>query len=124
MKSALVVHHSRVIRLVAHRILERLSFAVEDAEDGAQALLACRRAMPDILLLGHINDMDEAAVVRSLRAAPNGAGTHVILCTIENDTARITDVMQAGADDFLFVPFDGAALKSVFAQPAFADLAA
>ena len=41
MKTCLVVDDSRVVRKVARRILEELSFAVEEAADGQLALEAC-----------------------------------------------------------------------------------
>jgi CheY-like chemotaxis protein len=51
MKTCLVVDDSSVIRKVARRILERLEFQIVEAEDGEQALEACRTAMPDAVLL-------------------------------------------------------------------------
>ena len=51
MKTCLVVDDSRVIRMVARRILEELKFQVTEAEDGQQALDACRVALPDAVLL-------------------------------------------------------------------------
>jgi two-component system, chemotaxis family, chemotaxis protein CheY len=51
MKNCLVVDDSRVIRKVARRILEDLSFQVEEAGDGAEALSRCRSNMPDAILL-------------------------------------------------------------------------
>jgi len=44
MKSCLIVDDSKVIRKVARHILETLEFDVEEAGDGAHALLA--RALP------------------------------------------------------------------------------
>ena len=51
MKSCLVVDDSKVVRMVARRILEDLDFEVEEAEDGQKALDACKRQMPDVILL-------------------------------------------------------------------------
>ena len=47
----LVVDDSRVVRKAARRLLEGFGFAVREAEDGQQALLACRDALPDLVLL-------------------------------------------------------------------------
>ena len=44
MKHCLIVDDSRVIRLVARRILEELRYSVDEAEDGMTALRACRAA--------------------------------------------------------------------------------
>ena len=47
MKTCLVVDDSSVIRKVARRILEGLDFQIVEAEDGEQALEACRRQLPE-----------------------------------------------------------------------------
>src|SRR3546814_3645039 len=50
-KSCLVVDDSKVIRKVARHILESMSFAVEEAADGQEALTFCRVNRPDVILL-------------------------------------------------------------------------
>ena len=42
MKHCLVVDDSRVIRTVARRIMEELSYSVAEAEDGMEGLRVCR----------------------------------------------------------------------------------
>ncbi len=51
MKSCLIVDDSKVIRMVARKMLEDLNFEIEEAEDGKKALDACLRKMPDAILL-------------------------------------------------------------------------
>ena len=51
MKTCLVVDDSSVIRKVARRILEGLEFQILEAEDGEQALDACKRQLPEAILL-------------------------------------------------------------------------
>ena len=46
MKTCLVVDDSSVIRKVARRILEGLEFEIAEAENGEEAIEACRRANP------------------------------------------------------------------------------
>ena len=50
-KSCLVVDDSKVIRKVARHILESMSFAVDEAADGQEALTFCRANRPDVILL-------------------------------------------------------------------------
>ncbi len=38
MKTCLIVDDSKVVRMVARKILESLNFDIEEAEDGQQAL--------------------------------------------------------------------------------------
>lgn len=51
MKSCLIVDDSKVIRMVARKILHELSFNTVEAEDGQQALDRCKEALPDAVLL-------------------------------------------------------------------------
>ena len=51
MKSCLVVDDSRVIRMVARKILEKLNFEVIEAEDGQVAIDVCKSKLPDSVLL-------------------------------------------------------------------------
>ncbi len=107
MKHCLVVDDSAVIRKVARRILEGLSFRVSEAEDGEQALLACRSEMPDAVLLDwNMPVMDGYEFLKALRTLPQGGGPKVVFCTTENDVAHIARAMRAGADEYIMKPFD------------------
>ncbi|MFN3685662.1 response regulator [Salinarimonas sp.] len=107
MKHCLVVDDSAVIRKVARRILEGLSFRVSEAEDGEQALVACRAQMPDAVLLDwNMPVMDGYDFLRALRALPGGNHPKVVFCTTENDVANIARALRAGADEYIMKPFD------------------
>ena len=43
MRSCLIVDDSKVVRMVARKILESLNFEIYEAEDGQKAMEACRR---------------------------------------------------------------------------------
>jgi hypothetical protein len=51
MKACLVIEDSNVIRKVARRILEGLEFEIAQAENGEEAVEACRKLMPEGILL-------------------------------------------------------------------------
>lgn len=107
MKHCLVVDDSAVIRKVARRILEGLAFRVSEAEDGEQALVACRAQMPDAVLLDwNMPVMDGYDFLRALRALPGGNHPKVVFCTTENDVANIARALRAGADEYIMKPFD------------------
>ena len=62
MRSCLVVDDSRVVRMVARRILEQLGFATAEAANGQEALDACGTRLPDAVLLGvKPQQLDEVA---------------------------------------------------------------
>ena len=117
MKRCLVVDDSRVIRKVARRILEDLKFEIEEAGDGMEALQACRRRMPDAVLLDWTMPvMSGIDFLRQLRKEPGGDGPTVVFCTTENDVERIAEALKAGADEYMMKPFDGDILQSKFQE--------
>jgi two-component system chemotaxis response regulator CheY len=117
MKRCLIVDDSRVIRKVARRILEDLKFEIEEAADGLEALQACRRQMPDAILLDWTMPvMSGIEFLRQLRQDANGKRPTVVFCTTENDVERIAEALKAGADEYMMKPFDGDILQSKFAE--------
>jgi two-component system chemotaxis response regulator CheY len=90
MKTCLVVDDSSVIRKVARRILEGLDFQITEAEDGQKALEACKRSMPEAVLLDwNMPVMDGYEFLGQLRRLPGGDRPKVVFCTTENDVAHI-----------------------------------
>lgn len=117
MKSCLIVDDSRVVRKVAQRILEELEFNCAEAEDGRQAIAACRSQMPDVILLDwHMPVMNGIEFLRELRRCPGGLEPKVVFCTTENDMAHITEALDAGANEYIMKPFDSEILQAKFAQ--------
>jgi two-component system chemotaxis response regulator CheY len=111
MKNCLVVDDSSVIRKVARRILEGLEFQIAEAEDGEQALEACRRQMPDAVLLDwNMPKMDGYEFLRALRRMPHGDRPKVVFCTTENDVAH------AGANEYIMKPFDKEIVEAKFQE--------
>ena len=107
MKSCLVVDDSKVIRKVARHILETLDFAVDEAEDGREALERCQTAMPDVILLDwNMPVMTGMEFLKNLRQTENGDQPKVVFCTTENDAAHIRASIDAGADEYVMKPFD------------------
>src|ERR1700728_2467226 len=90
MRTCLVVDDSSVIRKVARRILEGLDFQIIEAEDGEKALDACKRGLPDAILLDwNMPVMDGYEFLGNLRRMPGGEQPKVVFCTTENDVAHI-----------------------------------
>jgi two-component system, chemotaxis family, chemotaxis protein CheY len=117
MKTCLVVDDSRVIRKVARRILEDLSFSVEEAGDGAEAMARCRNQMPDAILLDwNMPVMNGIDFLRALRADPGGERPIVVFCTTENDMSSIAEAIESGANEYIMKPFDSEIVQSKFAE--------
>ena len=107
MRTCLVVDDSSVIRKIARRILEEMDFQIIEAEDGEQALEACKRAMPEAVLLDwNMPVMDGYEFLGNLRRMPGGDAPKVVFCTTENNVAHIAQALSGGANEYIMKPFD------------------
>ncbi|RMF05605.1 MAG: response regulator [Alphaproteobacteria bacterium] len=116
MKTCLVVDDSKVIRRVARRILEELSFDIQEAVDGQDAWRQCQQSMPDVVLLDwNMPVMSGIDFLRKLRSAAVPQPV-VVFCTTENDMVHIRAAIEAGADEYIMKPFDREIIESKFSQ--------
>lgn len=117
MKSCLIVDDSKVIRMVARKILQELEFGTEEAADGMQALDACKKAMPDAILLDwNMPVMSGIEFLRELRELDGGGAPIVVFCTTENDIGHIQEAIEAGANEYIMKPFDSEIIQAKFSQ--------
>lgn len=117
MKCCLVVDDSKVIRMVARRILEAMDFEIFEAVNGQEALDRCGEKMPDAILLDwNMPVMNGIDFLRSLRQITEGGQPKVVFCTTENDLTHIQEAIAAGADEYIMKPFDRDILEAKFTQ--------
>jgi len=117
MKTFLIVDDSRVIRIVARRILQELDFEIAEAEDGNDALQAVQRQMPDAILLDwNMPVMNGIDFLRALRQLPGGDAPRVLFCTTENDMDHIRMAMEEGANEYIMKPFDSEIMVAKLSQ--------
>lgn len=117
MKQCLIVDDSKVVRMVARKILEGLNFAIEEAENGKVAIDACRRRMPEAILLDwNMPVMSGIEFLRDLRQMDGGEDPVVVFCTTENDLSHIQEAIGAGANEYIMKPFDSEIIEAKFAQ--------
>jgi two-component system, chemotaxis family, chemotaxis protein CheY len=117
MKTCLVVDDSSVIRKVARRILEGLEFEIAEAENGEEAIEACRQRIPDAILLDwNMPKMDGYEFLRALRRLPGGDKPKVVFCTTENDVAHIARALHAGANEYIMKPFHKDIVEAKFQE--------
>ena len=116
-KTCLIVDDSKVIRMVARKILQELEFNTEEAADGKEALDACLNSMPDVVLLDwNMPVMSGIEFLRELRSVPGGDEPVVIFCTTENDIEHIQVAIEAGANEYIMKPFDSEIIQTKFVQ--------
>ncbi len=116
-RRCLIVDDSRVVRKVARRILELHGFRIEEAENGAEALLACRRSAPECVLLDwNMPVMNGIEFLHALRSEFGPDKPLVVFCTTENDLGSIETAIGHGAQEYIMKPFDEELLVGKFAQ--------
>jgi len=117
MKSCLVVDDSKVVRMVARKILEDLNFDILEAADGQEAMDTCNVQMPDAILLDwNMPIMNGLEFLKALRHTPGGDIPIVVFCTTENDMKHIQEAMSSGANEYIMKPFDSEIIETKFAQ--------
>lgn len=116
-QTCLIVDDSRVVRKVARRILEELSFTCDEAEDGALALESVKKFMPELIILDwNMPNMNGLEFLQALRALSGGDAPKVIMCTTENDMSHIMQAMQSGANEYIMKPFDKEIIEGKLVQ--------
>ena len=117
MKSCLIVDDSKVIRMVAKKILQELGFSTAEAEDGQKALEYCQTTLPDAVLLDwNMPVMNGLDFLRALRRLPGSENTVVVFCSTENDIEHIQEAISEGANEYIMKPFDSEILQTKFSQ--------
>ncbi len=117
MKTCLVVDDSKMIRRIAGRILKDLEFKPEEAANGREAIDQCRMDMPDAILLDwNMPVMDGLSFLKALRKEPGGNNPVVVFCSSERSVEKITQALDAGADEYVMKPFDSDIIESKFMQ--------
>jgi len=103
-------------------MLDSMGLEVEEAEDGQRALDACRKRMPDLILLDwNMPVMDGLTFLKHLRRLPAGQQPKVIFCTTVNDLPHIEEALDAGADEYIMKPFDEAIIRAKLHQTGFLE---
>jgi two-component system, chemotaxis family, chemotaxis protein CheY len=124
MRTCLVVDDSSVVRKIARQILEGLDFSIVEAEDGEKALQACKRRLPEAILLDwNMPVMDGYEFLRHLRRLPGGNGPVVVFCTTENGVDHISRALHAGANEYIIKPFDKEIVAAKFQEVGLLQLA-
>ena len=123
MKTCLVVDDSSIVRKIARRILEELQFSVIEAEDGVDALVHCKRAMPEAILLDwNMPVIDGYQFLGHLRRMPGGDTPKVVFCTTETSIDHISKAIDGGANEYIMKPFDKGIVSAKFAEVGLIEL--
>ena len=106
MKSILIIEDDPDIVELLRYNLERESYRVTAAGDGAAGLDALRRERPDLLILDlMLPEVSGLDVCRTVRGDPELATLPVIMLTAKSEDADVISGIELGADDYITKPF-------------------
>ncbi len=109
----LIVDDQKVMRETIGMLLAKEDYELIYAGDGPEALRKADQVIPDVILLDIMMPaMDGFEVCRRLREHPVLAEVPIIMVTALNDRKSWMEGIEAGADDFVFKPFDTVELRT------------
>ncbi|MEQ8465118.1 response regulator transcription factor [Coleofasciculus sp. E2-BRE-01] len=105
MKKILVVDDDRTLRITLTRALENMGYQVQQVSSGAEALEACVKNPPDLVVSDvMMPEMDGIEFCRRLRATPSGQLMPFIFLSGKGELEDRIQGHSIGADDYLIKP--------------------
>ncbi|MFT6956037.1 MAG: adenylate cyclase [Halieaceae bacterium] len=100
-------------RELVARYLSRSGHMVVTAASGEEALLTLENSDVDVVLLDlEMPGMDGRQVLKQIKEHPDWRATPVIVISGRQDMDAIVECIEAGADDYLFKPFNPVLLQA------------
>ncbi|MGF1614003.1 MAG: EAL domain-containing protein [Gammaproteobacteria bacterium] len=101
----LVADDDAGVRFMAQEALEGEGFAVQEVDNGKQALVQFQTLRPDIVLLDvQMPELDGFETCAAIRQLPEGAHIPIVMMTGLEDAESIDRAYQIGATDFVTKP--------------------
>ena len=111
MAVVLVVDDGAANRALIATFLSTIDCDVREAPDGVTALEVIHASPPDLVLLDvRMPGIDGYEVCRRIKAMPGGSLLPVVMITGLSQTTHRVMALEAGADDFMAKPVEGAEL--------------
>ncbi|SLN43222.1 Transcriptional regulatory protein YycF [Roseovarius litorisediminis] len=112
-RKVLVVDDSRMQRRILTAMLKRWGFEVREAESGTEALDICQKWPPDLVMSDWMMPgMNGLEFCREFRRMTREKYGYFILLTSKSEKDEVAHGLDAGADDFLTKPVNGAELRA------------
>ncbi len=109
----LVVDDHVQTRVVLTRLLERIGYAVETAENGLRAVEAVAVVRPDIIIMDlEMPVMGGFEATERIRANSTGGWLPIVFLSATPDSAALINALNAGADDYLVKPVGYTVLRA------------
>ena len=105
---ALIVDDSSTIRTILSSQLEQLGFETVGAASGEEALSVLRQGyLPELVVADwNMPIMSGLELVAAIRSDPELNDLKILMVTSQSSLDQIAAALDAGADEYLFKPFD------------------
>ena len=105
MPKILIADDDIVVRDLIRSLLERVKYAVVEAENGEQAIELATSDQPDLILLDIVMPgIGGIEALRRLKAEPATADIPVVVLSAQHETALVKECVELGATDYLGKP--------------------
>jgi len=105
---ALIVDDSKAMRTILKKIVAQCGYdEIVEAGNGAEALVYLRRnGAPDLMLVDwNMPEMTGIELITRVRKDDTFDPSVIMMVTTETETSKITEALEAGADEYLMKPF-------------------
>ncbi|TNC72350.1 response regulator [Rubellimicrobium roseum] len=116
-RTVLTVDDSRTMRDMLRLCLIEAGYAVEEAVDGEDGLIALSRHKPDVIISDiNMPRLDGYGFIERVRADAAFNGIPILVLTTESDAAKKDRARAAGATGWIVKPFEPAKLVGALAR--------
>jgi len=103
----LIAEDDEISKKMLQTVLIKEGHAIMAVEDGAEALEAIQKSIPDMLITDWMMpELDGLELCRRVRASHLPSYVYIILLTALTEKQKITEGLNAGADDYVTKPYD------------------
>lgn len=108
----LLIDDDRSTRLALRGIFSEEDIQIEEAADGTKAVVLCRAAMPDVIIIdAMMPGLNGFEATRQIRALENGTDVPILMVTALDDDEAISHAFNSGATDYITKPIHFSVLK-------------
>lgn len=108
----LLIEEEATLREITSFRLELLGYRVMTKITADEANLVLLEALPDLIAVGHVAEMESLEFLNHLSNDPRTSKLPVIYLSGSSDLEEVQRAYNAGADEFLVTPYDPLVLES------------
>ncbi|MDP2751226.1 MAG: diguanylate cyclase [Rhodocyclaceae bacterium] len=111
--SVLVVDDDPTTRALLKKLLTSAGHEVFVAPDGREGFRLATEKKPDLMIVDwSMPEMDGLTLIRTLRGTSLGEHIYIVMLTAHDESERLIDAFEAGADDFIGKPIEPRILQA------------